>query len=153
MYRELLAELKRNLSADTSQVLDGLLVELTVSGDKNRRDFPRVCSAREIAGNRSVLKCDGALWFCVSWRWYRQCRRMRIMMSGHEYYCGSTDSKHFPFRSSLASQIDPHSCTQIALNSCARCVRLNLVNAALEYCLVNTNTCFCHLRAYPKSRL
>lgn len=30
LYRELLAELKSNLSADTSQVLDGLLIELTV---------------------------------------------------------------------------------------------------------------------------
>ena len=32
MYKELLAKLKSNLSADTSQILDGLLVELTVRG-------------------------------------------------------------------------------------------------------------------------
>lgn len=31
-YRDVLAKLKSNLSADTSQVLDGLLVELKVGG-------------------------------------------------------------------------------------------------------------------------
>ena len=32
-YRDVLAKLKSNLSADTSQVLDGLLVELKVNGE------------------------------------------------------------------------------------------------------------------------
>lgn len=35
-YRDVLAKLKSDLSADTSQVLDGLLVELKVGGDEGR---------------------------------------------------------------------------------------------------------------------